>query len=45
VLPGEQNTQCNIYSHMALHAENHVYYDSFMMGDKKEKKSTFLRPA
>ncbi len=25
---------------MALHAENHVYYDSFMMGEK-EKKSTF----
>lgn len=23
---------------MALHAENHVYYDSFMMGDKEKKK-------
>ncbi len=29
---------------MALHAENHVYYDSFMMG-AKEKKIDFLRPA
>ncbi len=22
---------------MALHAENHVYYDSFMMGEKEKK--------